>query len=316
MSRRVSYEQASRLKSEGILQREIAQRFGVSPAWICKLLKRGPLLGCKACSFRSEVQRNMEARMSGIVKYGEVEFTIIDAKGEKWVTAAQLAEALGYEETAGLRKLIKRHASEFINKISEVRLTPLELQPNMVINYHGVIRAAMLANTKTGREFRDWAEDVLFKVMTQGHYLSPAVTQRLDRLESGLASLINHVQGRMMLAPPDVTHWLTPTERLRQLLYQRNKTLPPRFNTGGSFDGWAAVRYRDEFGSIQLKPRRLPKITLAAVIEPSPTVDLFLLEIYAKYLAANPHKQEKLRLIPMERNANITNGCTANSPES
>jgi hypothetical protein len=75
-----------------------------------------------------------------------------------------VAKALGYEDTAALRKLIKRNKEEFVNKISDVILTPLGLQADMVINYHSVIRASMLSDALRAVEFRDTTFSPLSRV--------------------------------------------------------------------------------------------------------------------------------------------------------
>jgi prophage antirepressor-like protein len=75
-----------------------------------------------------------------------VDFEIIDHNGERWVTVKELATALGYQRLDELRRLLNRDKPEFANKISNVKLTSLALQENLIINYHGVIRAAMLSN--------------------------------------------------------------------------------------------------------------------------------------------------------------------------
>lgn len=84
------------------------------------------------------------------------------------MTAKQLATALGYKRSDKLNILIKRNESEFTNKICKFKINPLELQPNLLINYHGVIRAAMLSNAPRAIEFRDWAETALYAGSKRG----------------------------------------------------------------------------------------------------------------------------------------------------
>lgn len=94
-------------------------------------------------------------------------FDIVDANGEKWVTVKQLAEALGYAEHAQLSRLIRRNPAEFQGKLSVVNLTTIKgARFQQIINYHGCIRAAMLSDAPRAPEFRDWAETILFAVMT------------------------------------------------------------------------------------------------------------------------------------------------------
>ena len=111
-------------------------------------------------------------------RFHDVDFDIIDHNGQKWVTVKALAEALGYEDHRALIKLIDRNPQEFRNKTFVVKLTTNSpgRPDTTIINYNGVIRAAMLSDAPRASEFRDWAEEVLFSVMTTGAYALPGAT--------------------------------------------------------------------------------------------------------------------------------------------
>lgn len=83
---------------------------------------------------------------SAIARFHDVDMQIHDVNGEKWVTASQLARALGYGQPDALRRLINRNILEFRGKIKDVKLTSLPGSPSMIINYHGVIREVFLQN--------------------------------------------------------------------------------------------------------------------------------------------------------------------------
>ena len=253
-------------------------------------------------------RKAMFAQLVTTTKFLSHDVGVYDYEGSNWAPVKQISDALESDPRVFRRLVREMQEREELHEGTHFAMIPVPTgggpQRTMALSHRGAIRVSMRCDAPKAVEFRDWAEDVLFKVMTQGHYLSPALTQRVDHHESAITALIHEVrelrisQGRMMLAPQDVTHWLSPTERLRQLLYHRGRQPPYGFNQRGHFDGWLAVRYRDEFGSIQTKPRRLPKVTLVAVVEPRPEVDLFLLEMYEKYVSENPAKQERLKLIP------------------
>lgn len=123
-------------------------------------------------------------------EFNGVVFDIHDHNGERWVTAKRVAEALEYESTKELRRLINRNKPEFANKISRVKLTPLELQPNMVLNYDGVILVAMLSKTAKAQDFRRWVINVLKKVMMKGYYMPPGKEQELrESLAAGKTAI-------------------------------------------------------------------------------------------------------------------------------
>jgi prophage antirepressor-like protein len=90
----------------------------------------------------------------------------VDVNGEKWITVKQLAEALGYVDRQQLLNPINRNRLEFHGKTFQLKLSGNVGRPETVINYHGCIRAAMLSDAPRAREFRDWAEMILFAVMT------------------------------------------------------------------------------------------------------------------------------------------------------
>jgi len=81
-----------------------------------------------------------------VLRFHDAEIEIVDNSGEKWVPVKALAKALGYSHVQQLHNLVKRNFGEFLNKTSLVKLTKEQLQPVMIINYQGVIRAAMLSD--------------------------------------------------------------------------------------------------------------------------------------------------------------------------
>jgi prophage antirepressor-like protein len=108
----------------------------------------------------------------------DTDLEIIDHNGEKWVTVKQLAEALGYTDPSALSKLIRRKQKEFANKIRSVKLTELESQAILIINYHGVLRASMLTEAPRGPEFLDWAQSAVNQLITGccGDYTKTVLT--------------------------------------------------------------------------------------------------------------------------------------------
>jgi prophage antirepressor-like protein len=63
------------------------------------------------------------------------------------VTMKQLAQGMGYSNNKALTDMINRNQSEFDGKVSVIKLMTIKGErDSMVINYHGVIRAAMLSD--------------------------------------------------------------------------------------------------------------------------------------------------------------------------
>lgn len=262
------------------------------------------------------------------LNFQDTTFSIVDHNGERWVTVKQLAAALGYSDYRQLHKLIKRNDQEFSNKIAVVNLTTVENQSVTIINYHGVIRAAMLSNAPRAIEFRDWAETVLFEVMTQGHYVHPGAEHAaLDKLLADLSPLleaqtlalakqaeVSAYHEKMMTVilerianvetrfsqtyiptNQDNSFWPTPTERLRVLV--DNSLLPPYFNRGGSWDVFAAQRHAHVKGGLLSQRNRNNRGKMPDyVIQPCPLNDKFLIETLEVWKRERGEKQGCLQL--------------------
>lgn len=115
---------------------------------------------------------------------GENEFVmnILDENGERWIPAQQVGAALG---TANIRALISRLAERgelkediHFRNVSlqnqggfrSLKLqNPLGGNPNItILSYRGIIRVSMKSEGSRAPLFRDWAEDILYAVMTAG----------------------------------------------------------------------------------------------------------------------------------------------------
>ncbi|MFA4845633.1 MAG: hypothetical protein WC654_03690, partial [Patescibacteria group bacterium] len=155
--------------------------------------------------------------------------------------------------------------------------------------------------------FRDWAEDVLYKVMTEGHYevpgLASVVTQLAARIDSTecnqaliiktletLSTTVVHINSRLLVpGEPDLSYWVTPSQRVRLLLSPEK---PPKgFNSAGCFDVYAYQRL-DTAGHC---PRERKRYHIGKrseyVIPPCPEVDALLREAYRSYLGVPEQRQ-------------------------
>ena len=261
--------------------------------------------------------------MSGdLVRFHNVEFEIVDHCGEKWITLDRVAEALGYSHRDKLTQLMRRNHLEFERKTFTLNLSGNQGgRPQTVINYHGVIRAAFLATTKHSREFRDWAETVLYKVMTTGSYIDPRLPKQFDpELLTQVLNQINEtllLQGKMVQnlaaevndmrewraqtfipAQADNSYWPTPTERLKTILPSLRK-LPAYFNRGGAFDIYCALRHAQTRGGLLSQRNRRSRGKMPDyVIQPCPENDQFLREALEVWLVNELPEQAKLKLLP------------------
>lgn len=104
----------------------------------------------------------------------ETDLTIFDREGNRWVPSAQVGEALG---STRIRALVSEltDSGELREGKHWCTLTvhlPGDTQPRkyLVLSYRGIIRVAMRSEGKRAKEFRDWAEEVLYEVMMTGRY--------------------------------------------------------------------------------------------------------------------------------------------------
>lgn len=99
------------------------------------------------------------------LNFEDTEIGIIDLDGRPWVTAADLARALGYASEDAVSRIYRRNTDEFSEAMSgTVNLTvpsnPMPI-PVRIFSPRGAHLIAMLARTKRAKAFRRWVLDVL-----------------------------------------------------------------------------------------------------------------------------------------------------------
>lgn len=122
--------------------------------------------------------------MGNVVKfraYGkEYGLSVVDNGGNKWVMAQQVGEALGNKNIKKLIYELKENGELQENKhLSIVTLLNPKTRGNprrLLLSYRGIIRVAMRSQGQRAKEFRDWAEEVLFQVMVTGVYYGASQT--------------------------------------------------------------------------------------------------------------------------------------------
>ncbi|MEW6351434.1 MAG: Bro-N domain-containing protein [Thermodesulfobacteriota bacterium] len=115
------------------------------------------------------------SEITQLIQFEDAEIRVYDLNGERWVTAKELAGALGYADPRTFRDLVQEMADRGeLKKGGHFNLLPLQTaggkQETVVLSYRGVIRTAMRSDAPNAVAFRDWAEEVLFQVMVTGSY--------------------------------------------------------------------------------------------------------------------------------------------------
>ncbi|MGE6267014.1 P22AR C-terminal domain-containing protein [Aeromonas media] len=101
------------------------------------------------------------------ISFHDTHFTVIPHHGQPWLTAAQIAQALGYAREDAVSRIYTRNADEFTPnmtttvKLTVVRQTGSVQMENRIFSLRGAHLIAMFSRTALAKEFRRWVLDVL-----------------------------------------------------------------------------------------------------------------------------------------------------------
>ncbi|NJR44241.1 hypothetical protein HC761_02060 [bacterium] len=100
--------------------------------------------------------------MSNILKtqFNGQEMAIIVHDNQHWLTARDIALALGYANSDKVNQIVRRHADEFDGLTSPFKLKAQGQSRNIqVFNRKAANLIAILSNTELGKRFRRWIVD-------------------------------------------------------------------------------------------------------------------------------------------------------------
>ncbi|HHW53351.1 MAG TPA: hypothetical protein GXX13_09295 [Acinetobacter towneri] len=101
--------------------------------------------------------------------FNEVKFNPIQQDGQVWLTASELAGALGYVKSDAVTQVYERKKDEFnasmttTLKMSVVRKTGKVEMENRIFSLRGAHLIAMFSKTVIAKQFRKWVLDILDK---------------------------------------------------------------------------------------------------------------------------------------------------------
>lgn len=115
--------------------------------------------------------------MGNVVKFKvngkEYPISLVKKDVGKIVLAQQIGEAIGNKQIKSLIFKMQKNGEiqegRHLSSVKELNSRPGNPR-RLYLTYRGVIRVAMRSQGTRAREFRDWAEDVLYEVMMTGHY--------------------------------------------------------------------------------------------------------------------------------------------------
>ncbi|MEN4981612.1 Bro-N domain-containing protein [Acinetobacter modestus] len=101
--------------------------------------------------------------------FNTIEFhPVIQSDNQIWVTAAELADALGYSRTDKINQIYKRKEEEFSLCMTQLVANPQNLNLRLrIFSLRGAHLIAMFARTPVAKEFRKWVLDILEKEVEQ-----------------------------------------------------------------------------------------------------------------------------------------------------
>ena len=114
-------------------------------------------------------------------KYEEQQVRTIDKNGEPWFVGKDVAEILGYSDTA---QAVRKHIDNEDKGVVEMT-TPGGKQPVTIINESGLYSLILSSKLPTAKEFKHWVtSEVLPSIRKTGEYkITPAQQNRLDIME-------------------------------------------------------------------------------------------------------------------------------------
>nr|DAT48530.1 MAG TPA: repressor domain protein [Caudoviricetes sp.] len=114
-------------------------------------------------------------------KYEEQQVRTIEKNGEPWFVGKDVAEILGYSDTA---QAVRKHIDNEDKGVVEMT-TPGGKQPVTIINESGLYSLILSSKLPTAKEFKRWVTSkVLPSIRKTGEYkITPAQQNRLDIME-------------------------------------------------------------------------------------------------------------------------------------
>lgn len=112
------------------------------------------------------------------ISFHNTHFTIIPHNGQPWLTAAQIAQALGYAREDAVSRIYARNADEFSPTMTTtvnlmvVRKTGAVPMDVRIFSLRGAHLIAMFSRTALAKEFRRWVLDVLDKEVGTGQHVT------------------------------------------------------------------------------------------------------------------------------------------------
>lgn len=129
------------------------------------LLSSPPVISLTvAIHFANPKDRTMKNQLA----FHEIQFNVVNQNDQPWLTAVQIAQALGYSSEKSISNLYRRNADEFspcmtlvINSMTNGINNSLRENEMRIFSLRGAHLIAMFSRTERAKEFRRWVLDIL-----------------------------------------------------------------------------------------------------------------------------------------------------------
>lgn len=102
------------------------------------------------------------------LSFNEVNFNPVQQNGQVWLTAGELARALGYAKANAVTQVYERNKDEFSANMTQVIDNPQSLNLRLrVFSLRGAHLIAIFSKTTIAKQFRKWVLDVLDKEVAE-----------------------------------------------------------------------------------------------------------------------------------------------------
>lgn len=96
--------------------------------------------------------------------FNDVNFSLIQRDNQIWLTASELAKALGYTKANAVTQVYERNKDEFNYSMTQIIDNPHSLNLRLrIFSLRGAHLIAMFSKTSIAKQFRKWVLDVLDK---------------------------------------------------------------------------------------------------------------------------------------------------------
>lgn len=116
-------------------------------------------------------ETNMKSISNNHLQFHNTNFCYMEMAGQKWLTAAEVGQALEYADDKAIHRIFNRHSDEFTQQMTGVvkMTTPGGMQDMRVFSLRGAHLIGMFARTPKAKEFRRWVLDILDREVAQGN---------------------------------------------------------------------------------------------------------------------------------------------------